>query len=109
MLRSIELNKTIYLIKIMEDFLNGNIEASKFVDEYESFFIENENLIEKEVDKEVYDVLGDLITDLGYFEPHKEIRKEDPSYFGEKKLIKEVQEAYDKIEEKKEGGINQNG
>lgn len=88
------MKKINYLIKIMQDFINNNMNSSQFVDKYESFFSENEDVISKENKKSVYDIFLDLNHDLGYFEPNKLIRKESESYYGEEKLLIEVKKAY---------------
>jgi hypothetical protein len=46
---------------------------------------------------EVYDVLADLAYDLDFFEPNQEMRKEDPSFYGEERLEEEIRVALRKL------------
>jgi hypothetical protein len=42
-------------------------------------------------------VLSDLAMDLDYYEPNPTWRSEDPSYYGEKRLKLEIEQALDKL------------
>jgi len=46
----------------------------------------------------IFEVFSDLAHDLDYYEPDPQIRQEDPSYYGDERLEKEISEALKKIE-----------
>lgn len=51
----------------------------------------------KSDDKPQWDVLSELSYDLDYYEPSAEIRKEDPSYFGDERARREIHGALVKL------------
>lgn len=46
---------------------------------------------------EIDDCLSDLAQDLDYYEDNEKIRKEDSSYYGEERLIKELNDTLSKL------------
>lgn len=46
------------------------------------------------------EILLELAYDLDYYEPDDELRKEDPSYYGDARLEEEIRLALQKLEEK---------
>ena len=93
------MKKSQYLIKLMEDLIREKISPLVFVNKYEKFFTDNWVMLEREVNKNIFDIFCDLNMDLGYFVPDPKLRKEYEYYFDEKFLIKEVKIIYEKLKE----------
>ena len=49
------------------------------------------------LNKEIEEILNNLAVDLEYYVSNDKARKEDPSFYGNDRLEKEIREALDKI------------
>lgn len=50
-----------------------------------------------DADPDVDDLLGELAYDLDFYEPDPRARAEDPSFFGDERLEREVRAALDRL------------
>ncbi len=57
---------------------------------------------ETDDDASAWDLLIDLATDMEYYVPDPELRREHPSYFGDDRLIEEIQATLEKLEQAEE-------
>lgn len=49
-------------------------------------------------DENASELLSELALDLDYYEPNEELRKEDPSYYGDERLEQEIRSVIRKIQ-----------
>lgn len=49
-------------------------------------------------DENINDILTDAAYIFDFYEPNEEWRKEDPAYYGDERLIKEITQALQKLE-----------
>lgn len=69
-------------------------ERQKLIFEFQRIYL-NENLYN--IDESEFEILSELAIDLDFYEPDITIRKQDPSYYGDERLEKEIHEAIKKI------------
>lgn len=50
-----------------------------------------------DVDERAWDILGDLATDLEYYEPNPEWRKESTSFYGEERALAKIRLALQRL------------
>ena len=75
-------------MEILERILNNALNRKELIKEFQ-------NLIWN--DEESIDILKDLAYDLDFYEPNEILRKEDPSYYGDERLEKEIKEVLQKL------------
>jgi hypothetical protein len=76
-------------MKILEKILNDKINRKELIKEFQSQIWNN---------AEAPEVLKDLAYDLDFYEPNEVLRMEDPSYYGDERLEKEVLTAIQKLD-----------
>ncbi len=83
------------LFEKIEMTVNLKMSVDEFVSWYEDWFYESvdENLL----DNRTFTELENLYNDIGYYEPHEELRKEHNSYFGKEKLLEKLIKVLDVI------------
>lgn len=64
------------------------------VAEFQSLFA---NWPRGSTDQRIYEVLSDLAHDLSFFEQNADLRSEDPSYYGDERLEREVETAFQRL------------
>ena len=76
---------------ILEKILNDKINRKELIKEFQSQVWNNAEALE---------VLKDLAYDLDFYEPNETLRMEDPSYYGDDRLEKQVLAAMQKLDSK---------
>ncbi len=79
------------LIKLLE---TSEPETTKKVYAFQDFIWHHEP---DETEEDLCEILDDLALDLDDYEPNSEVRKECRSFYGEEKLIQNIQEALEAI------------
>lgn len=69
-------------------------ERQELIFEFQKIYL-NENLYS--IDEREFEILSELAFDLDFYEPDMNVRKQDPSYYGDDQLEMEVLEAIEKI------------
>jgi len=69
------------LLEKIEQVLNRNIALIEFSEWFEEWFIHD--VQQKSCSKSAFVLLENFYADIGYYEPHPEIRKEHNLYFGD--------------------------
>ncbi len=80
--------------KLLKKILEKEKEKQKLINEFQNS-IWNGKL--SFINKEVEEILNDLAVDLDYYVSSDKAREEDPSFYGNDRLEKEIREALDKI------------
>ena len=75
------------IYKKLEKIITDKESRPKEIKNFQTLIWENDLSFCNEVDE----CLSDLAQDLDYYEKSDEIRKEDSSYYGETRLIQEIQ------------------
>jgi hypothetical protein len=81
------------IINILEQIISDSFQRESLIEDFQNK-IWNEEFI---ASAEVAEIYRDLANDLNYYEPTIEWRKEDPSYYGEDRLIQGLLSAISKI------------
>ena len=76
-------------MEILEKILTDKVNRKKLISEFQELIWNDENASE---------VLSLLAYDLDFYEPNIELRKEDPSYYGDDRLEKEIKMAIQKLQ-----------
>lgn len=87
------------ILDLVRDYINGNINkeiSQKFCDEFMDMFYAERDVLEKEVSKEVYEILDDLNLVCDSYEPNAQIREMDRYCIDEISLRNRVVELYKK-------------
>ena len=74
------------IYKKLEQIISDKQTRTSEIKEFQAIVWNDEISFSSEVD----DCLADLAQDLDYYEVNEEVRKEDSSYYGEERLIKEI-------------------
>jgi hypothetical protein len=77
-------------MEILEKILKDKLDRKRLISEFHDLIWKDENANE---------ILTELAYDLDFYEPKEELRKEDPSYYGDERLEEEVRLAIHKIQE----------
>lgn len=96
-----ELMKYKVLLDLIENYINGNISkelSQKFCDEFMDVFYANQDDLEKEVTREVYEIFDDLNLACDSYEPNSQIRETDKYCIDEMSLKNRVADLYKKAE-----------
>ena len=75
--------------------VNQQMSADEFTSWYEDWFYDNVD--KNSLNKRTFAELENLYNDIGYYEPHEELRKEHSSYFGKEKLLEKLIKALEVI------------
>lgn len=75
---------------ILKKILTDKENRKKHISEFQELIWNDENASE---------VLSLLAYDLDFYEPNKELRKEDPSYYRDERLEEEIKLAINKLKE----------
>ena len=87
---------------ILKDILSKEKEKQELIKAFQERVWNGENYSS---DERINEVLSDLAYDLDFYEPNETLRKESPSYYGNKRLEKEITEALEKIKSIKEASV----
>lgn len=68
-------------MEILEKILNDKLNRKELIKEFQSQVWDNEKSIQ---------ILRDLAYDLDFYEPDEILRSDDPSYYGDERLEKEI-------------------
>ena len=88
------------LIELIERYINGSISkevSQKFCDEFMDAFYADQDELEKEVSKEIYEIFDDLNLVCDSYEPNVQIREMDGSCIDEMFLKNRVVGLYKKV------------
>jgi GGDEF domain-containing protein len=77
-------------MEILEKILTDKVNRKKLISEFQELIWNDENASE---------VLSLLAYDLDFYEPNIELRKEDPSYYGDERLEEEIKLVINKLKE----------
>ncbi len=78
------------LLTKLRSAIDNAIPLENFVQWYEDWF--NDILDKDALNENEFNLLEELYTDIGYFEPLEELRKEHSCYFGEDVLISKLKD-----------------
>jgi hypothetical protein len=76
-------------MEILKKILNDKVNREQLIKEFQQIVWNDDNPNE---------ILLDLAYDLDYYQPNNELRKEDPSYYGDEQLEMEIKSAIEKID-----------
>ena len=76
-------------MKFLDKILTDNLDRKRLIFEFQELIWNDENENE---------VLTQLSYDLDFYEPNEELRKEDPSYYGDDRLEEVVKFAIQKLQ-----------
>ena len=88
------------LIQLIEKYINGSISkevSQKFCDEFMDAFYADQDELEKEVSKEIYEIFDDLNLVCDSYEPNVQIREMDRYCIDEMLLKNRVVGLYKKV------------
>jgi hypothetical protein len=64
------------------------------VDAFLQYFFRNQSALVPLIGRNAVDIVDELAYDLTYFVADPKLRAEDPSYYGDERLIREIQETF---------------
>jgi hypothetical protein len=76
------------MIEILNKILSDIPNRKKNINEFQHIVWDDENCDE---------LYADLALDLDFYEPDEKLRKEDPSYYGDERLEKEIRSVLEKL------------
>ncbi len=76
------------LLEKIEQAVNRNISLIEFSEWFEEWFIHD--VQQKSCSKSVFVLLENFYADIGFYEPHPEIRKEHYLYFGDDTFLTKI-------------------
>lgn len=76
-------------MQILELILKDKNNRSSLIKQFQELVWNDENANE---------ILSELAYDLDFYEPNEQWRKEDPSYYGDNRLEKEIKSAIQKLQ-----------
>ncbi|HEY5122377.1 MAG TPA: hypothetical protein VIK14_01435 [Ignavibacteria bacterium] len=82
------------IISLLKKILSNDSNSKHYIFEFQKEVLETD---EEFVNEEIDDLLSKLAFNLSFFEPDPEMRKEDPSYYGEEKLRNYIEPVLKKI------------
>lgn len=77
-------------MEILKKILTEKLDRRRLISEFQELIWNNENASE---------ILSELAYDLDFYEPNEELRKEDPSYYGDDRLEEEIKSVIQKLQE----------
>jgi hypothetical protein len=79
--------------------LRNHLSREESVDHFLRCYFDNEREIKRLVGQGAFDILGELAYDLNFFVADPARRAEDPSYYGDERLEKEIKVALRRLSE----------
>jgi hypothetical protein len=76
-------------MEILKKILDDKLNRKRYIFEFQELIWNDENANE---------ILSELAFDLDFYEPDDELRKEDPSYYGDDKLVEVLKSAMQKYQ-----------
>lgn len=76
------------MIELLKKIIEDKINRRQYIDEFQNIVWNDENSSE---------LFADLALDLDYYEKDEKLRAQDPSYYGDERLEKEVNEVLEKL------------
>lgn len=86
----------ISIINLMRRLLSGDLKTEQFCVEYENLF--NFELDLRKIDTDTYSELDNLLTKTSLYSPYEEDRKIIRNYYGEREIIKFVEDVLKKVQ-----------
>ncbi|MEI8366367.1 MAG: hypothetical protein WCF65_08100 [Parachlamydiaceae bacterium] len=83
--------QTDQLIKILYSIIKENYNKSELIEDFQ------QSVWNSDTETVEHEIFNELAYDLDYYEPNEQLRKENSSYYGEERLIKEIESAINKI------------
>jgi hypothetical protein len=87
------------LLGLLAKALRDTSSRKESIDEYLRCYPKDQLLIKRSIGQDSYDILTDLFVDLNYFVADPARRAEDPSYYGDERLEREVKTALHRLAE----------
>ena len=82
-----------YLISLCTSFLESKISAKYFCNNFENYFVDDNN----DFTEEEAIIFDEILQDIAYFVPDKEERQAEPTYIDETELRKRTQVNLEKV------------
>jgi hypothetical protein len=88
------------LTSLLCNILETDVGKKRLINEFQKLVWDKKNAIP---DLSLRQVFSELAYDLDFYEPNNTSRKEDPSYYGDDRLEKEILGALNKLKEASKG------
>ena len=77
------------ILGLLTKILRDPLSRKHTVNEFERYYAGM--VVRRSIRRDVLDVLDELVSDLGFYVADPATRAEDPSYYGDERLVKEVE------------------
>jgi hypothetical protein len=84
------------LITVLKTARNNPEERTAAIDSFQECMYDSDSPL-ADMSQEQWEILWLLAYDLDYYEPNPKMRREDPSFYGEERLLQEIDEALKKL------------
>src|SRR4051794_19749950 len=81
------------MLGLLDKALRDPSSRKESVEEFLNCFFKNERDVKRSIGQNAVDVLDELAYDLGFFVADPAVRAEDPSYYGDERLVVEIKAA----------------
>ena len=84
------------LLALLEEILSSPVTRQECIKKFQDYVFHHGEPIQG-ANSSQWDVLNELAMDLDYYEPDTAMRREDPTFYGDERLEREIQEALNKL------------
>ena len=85
------------MLGLLAKALRDRSSRKKAVDEFLRYHFKNELLLKRSGQGDALEILGDLAYDLNFFVADPALRAQDPAYYGDERLEREIKTAFQRL------------
>jgi hypothetical protein len=79
------------ILGLLTKVLRESSSRKETVKEFKQYYHGIEVVVRRSIQHDVLDILDELVYDLGFYVADPAVRAQDPSYFGDERLLREVE------------------
>jgi hypothetical protein len=82
------------ILGLLTNILRESPSRKEAVKEFERYYSGSGVVVRRSIRHDVLDILDELAYDLGFYVADPAVRAQDPSYFGDERLVREIESTF---------------